>query len=248
MTQLRNGLRWGLGMLVVVGLLGIAGAARGQAGASTPVPRTVGTSETAHVIGASEFDPEFSGLTYGYVLNSKFSSGVSMVASVRLPSGAVVTRVELEACDFSTVQRVVIGMSSQSLGSTSDVFLVTELGTGNLEAPGCVSVSKATLPQVSPVVIDNENRTYRIKASAPSASARLTAVRVYYTLQVSPAPAVATFSDVPPSHDFFRFIEALARSGITAGCGGGNFCPDAPLTRGQMAVFLSLGLGLHFAP
>ena len=31
-------------------------------------------------------------------------------------------------------------------------------------------------------------------------------------------------------------------------CGGGNFCPDAPLTSGQMAVFLSLGLGLHFAP
>jgi hypothetical protein len=37
-------------------------------------------------------------------------------------------------------------------------------------------------------------------------------------------------------------------SGITAGCGGGNYCPDAPLTRGQMAVFLSKGLGLHFAP
>ena len=73
-------------------------------------------------------------------------------------------------------------------------------------------------------------------------------MRVFYRLQVSPPPAVATFSDVPTSHPFFQFIEALARSGITSGCGGGNFCPDAPLTRGQMAVFLSLGLGLHFAP
>lgn len=45
-------------------------------------------------------------------------------------------------------------------------------------------------------------------------------MRVYYTLQVSPAPAVATFSDVPTSHPFFRFIEALVASGITAGCGG----------------------------
>jgi beta-N-acetylhexosaminidase len=59
---------------------------------------------------------------------------------------------------------------------------------------------------------------------------------------------VATFSDVPTSHPFFQFVEALSRSAITSGCGGGNFCPDAPLTRGQMAVFLSLGLGLHFAP
>ena len=29
----------------------------------------------------------------------------------------------------------------------------------------------------------------------------------------------------------------LARNGVTAGCGGGNFCPAA-VTRAQMAVFL----------
>ncbi|WP_456373470.1 S-layer homology domain-containing protein [Thiolapillus sp.] len=65
--------------------------------------------------------------------------------------------------------------------------------------------------------------------------------------QVSPAPAAATFNDVPTSHQFFREIEALADSGITSGCGGGNYCPDSPLTRGQMAVFLSRALGLHWA-
>jgi hypothetical protein len=69
---------------------------------------------------------------------------------------------------------------------------------------------------------------------------------VRYKLQVSPAPASATFADVPTSHPFFQFVEALAASGITAGCGGGNFCPDAPITRGQMAVFLAAALGLHF--
>jgi hypothetical protein len=46
----------------------------------------------------------------------------------------------------------------------------------------------------------------------------LTAVRVYYTLQVSPAPAVATFTDVPTSHPFFQFVEALVGAGITAEC------------------------------
>jgi S-layer family protein len=64
------------------------------------------------------------------------------------------------------------------------------------------------------------------------------AVRIFYTLQVSPAPAVATFSDVPPSHPFFQFIEALAASGITAGCGGGNYCRNNAVTRAQMAVFI----------
>jgi hypothetical protein len=71
-------------------------------------------------------------------------------------------------------------------------------------------------------------------------------VGVRYKLQVSPAPASATFGDVPTDHPFFRFVEALAASGITAGCGGGNFCPNDPITRGQMAVFLAAALGLHF--
>jgi hypothetical protein len=66
------------------------------------------------------------------------------------------------------------------------------------------------------------------------------------TLDVSPAPAVATFNDVPVGHPFFRFIEALRASGITAGCSASPplYCPDSPLTRGQMAVFLSIALGL----
>ena len=72
------------------------------------------------------------------------------------------------------------------------------------------------------------------------------AVRIYYHLQVSPAPATATFVDVPTGYWAFRHIEALAASGITAGCGGGAFCPEEPLTRAQMAVFLAKALGLHW--
>jgi hypothetical protein len=72
------------------------------------------------------------------------------------------------------------------------------------------------------------------------------AIEVWWHRRVSDAPAVATFGDVPTSHPFFQFIEALAASGITGGCGGGNFCPDAPMTRGQMAAFLAKALGLHF--
>jgi S-layer homology domain len=65
-------------------------------------------------------------------------------------------------------------------------------------------------------------------------------------LQVSPAPATATFADVPVGDPFHRFVEALVAAGITAGCGGGNYCPNAPITRGQMAVFLAAALGLHW--
>jgi hypothetical protein len=31
---------------------------------------------------------------------------------------------------------------------------------------------------------------------------------------------------------------------VTAGCGGGNFCPTANITNGQMAVFLAKGFNI----
>jgi murein DD-endopeptidase MepM/ murein hydrolase activator NlpD len=55
----------------------------------------------------------------------------------------------------------------------------------------------------------------------------------------TPPPALGTvFGDVPTSHWAAKWIEALAAEGITGGCGSGNYCPDAVVTRAQMAVFL----------
>jgi len=70
--------------------------------------------------------------------------------------------------------------------------------------------------------------------------------RVAWVRQVSPAPASATFGDVPVGHPFFQHVEALVKSGVTGGCGNGNYCPDAPLTRAQMAAFLAKALGLQW--
>ncbi len=76
---------------------------------------------------------------------------------------------------------------------------------------------------------------------------RLRGARILDRRQVTPAPSSATFLDVPTSHPYFQFVEALAASGITAGCGTGILNrPDSPLTRGQMAVFLAKALGLHW--
>src|SRR6266700_1731230 len=51
-------------------------------------------------------------------------------------------------------------------------------------------------------------------------------------------PGQGMFNDVPASSPFCPYIEELARRGITGGCGGGNYCPSALVTRQQMAVFL----------
>jgi hypothetical protein len=53
-----------------------------------------------------------------------------------------------------------------------------------------------------------------------------------------PTGCAGIFGDVPCSSPFASWIEQLAAQGITGGCGGGNYCPDSPVTREQMAVFL----------
>src|SRR5262245_22991179 len=57
-----------------------------------------------------------------------------------------------------------------------------------------------------------------------------------------PECAAAPFLDVATDHPWCPWIQQLKADGISAGCGGGNYCPDAPLTRGQAAMLLERAL------
>ena len=54
----------------------------------------------------------------------------------------------------------------------------------------------------------------------------------------APPGCTGIFGDVPCPSPFADWIEEVAAEGITAGCGGGNYCPTSPVRRDQMAVFL----------
>jgi len=54
----------------------------------------------------------------------------------------------------------------------------------------------------------------------------------------TPPPCEGLFPDVPCTSGFAPWIEQLFRDQITAGCGGGLYCPESSVTRAQMAVFL----------
>jgi len=63
-----------------------------------------------------------------------------------------------------------------------------------------------------------------------------------------PPPCEGVFADVEcsPSPAFgVDWIEQLFHEGVTAGCGGGNYCPNDPNTRGQMAVFITRAFNLQ---
>jgi photosystem II stability/assembly factor-like uncharacterized protein len=53
-----------------------------------------------------------------------------------------------------------------------------------------------------------------------------------------PPAATGIFADVPTTYWAANWIEQLYAEGITTGCGIGNYCPEDPVTRAQMAVFL----------
>ena len=218
------------------------------------VPAYGVTALTSIALVSHAFHPVDSNFTFAYNvagnnLTLYRTGGVAtywMEAPITLPNGSQIEAVEFRFCDtnasaaFASFLNI---MDKSGAGAINQPAMVTST---NAETPGCIN---RTFTPASPIPIDNENKSYGLEVNlgtVTDASIGLSQARVYYRLNVSPDPAGATFGDVPVGHPFHRFIEALAAAGITGGCGGGNYCPNNPVTRGQMAVFLSVALGLHF--
>jgi hypothetical protein len=235
----------------------IPAATQRQAGPTT----YGGNVESKLVVPASAFLPEVSGQAYtGF--NIRYLTTPSLLvllAPLQLPSGARIVSLELNYYDAAADGTEYLSLEACALQSVScnhyptagdgpgDCAAFWFMCSGNANAPGFGFFHGTSIANDG-VTIDNSNTTYSLYVynTTYDGSTAITGVVVGYVLQVSPPPAMADFTDVPTSHPFFQYIEALYQSGITAGCGGGNFCPDGPLTRGQMAVFLAKALGLQF--
>jgi len=70
-------------------------------------------------------------------------------------------------------------------------------------------------------------------------------LKTKYGSSYVPPACEGDFADVPCSSPFAPWIEQLADENITGGCGGNNYCPTNPNTRGQMAVFIVKTFGLQ---
>lgn len=205
---------------------------------------TWGTSRlVTKTVNAWDFQPASSFITWS-LGNNAYRYGTNagyFYAGLDVPDGALIVSIELDACDESAVASVLGILRRSSSAGTDDLALVA---SGNAATPGCARFFMELPIQET---VDNDTYMYTMVANTGSTSeTSFASIRVRYQLQVSPAPAVPTFNDVPPSDPGFQYIEALVASGITAGCGGDNYCPDGTLTRRQMAVFLAKALGLNW--
>jgi len=171
------------------------------------------------------------------------------LASVQLPSGAKIIRFEYFGYDNTNtdnVAQLARVCQATNIADTEYTTLTPEIGSGEADTPGNFFVT-TTIDET----VNNRQCVYQAIVDLSGDSCRDQNMRAYkarvvWMRQISPSPVSATFNDVPTTHPFFQSIEAMASSGITGGCGGGDYCPNDPLTRGQMAAFLARALGLHW--
>jgi hypothetical protein len=232
----------------------LAGTAMAADGAKTRVPFPLATGvspkeygiadDTITVIPATAFQPQSTGFNCGYspsfALNCEPNQDVHYYAGLDLPAGAVIDNVGLNTLT-DTDYAIGLEIVKRDDGGNLTGYL-------GFSAPAHPFFATDYTGPVGIGIPDHENKAFYIdveNASNPNPQF-FGWVEVWWHRTVSQPPGTPTFNDVPVSDPAYQFIEALAASGITTGCGGGNFCPDNPLTRRQMAVFLSKALGLHY--
>ncbi len=89
------------------------------------------------------------------------------------------------------------------------------------------------------------------EASVTRAQMAVFLVRASHGVAFAPPAPTGHFGDVPPSYWAAAWIEQLAADGVTSGCSlvPAFFCPEASVTRAEMAVFLVRAIhGLGFVP
>ena len=166
-----------------------------------------------------------------------------------LPAGARILRAEALTHDASDAGSLTVIPAYCPIGppGTGCIGSFPGVSTGTAASPseGKVTSDVSSLGYV----VDKTANLYivRVAISTTTGDVKFRQVDVSYQLQVStPAPGTQTFGDVPPGSLYYKGIEALAASGITGGCGGGNFCPSQNITRGEIATLFARALGLHF--
>ncbi len=232
-------------------------AAPPTAGAQSPPPSVFGTSGVVyHYLAAEDFFPSDGSDTefynhrgYGFRANYDTENASYFRSNLQLPSGALIIGYTVLFEDTEDDPVIVVALNREwvdTLAGTKDsvpLGIVTSVGS-----PGISSLWEPvnhTVAYHDPATSVYVSYTFELYLP-PTTAVAFKGVLVHWKRQVSAPPATATFADVPVDHWAFQFVEALAASGITAGCGGGNYCPDNPITRAEMAVYLAAALGLHW--
>ena len=109
------------------------------------------------------------------------------------------------------------------------------------------SVFGSVLGTVGGVLVYNLAHQYAVAVgnTAVDGSVAISAIRIGYVLRSARRPRARLSPTSHPTIPSFSSWRPCSL-GDHGGCGGGKYRPNAPLTRGQMAVFLAKALGLSW--
>lgn len=222
-----------------------------------------GTTGQGHFVPAYEFTPISENCTLAYhswyyYVSRDSGAGTctnsAYRAQLRLPEGALVASYAMFAYDNSA-SNLSTGIQDNyaTYGTTATVASYDTLANSTVTTAGASTNYQLLLANginktIDSYIASSVHHDYALTLSLPKdENLRFRGAWIFWFRQIAPAPASATFTDVPTSHPFFNEVQQLVKSGVTLGCGGANYCPDAAVTRGQMAAFLSRSLGLHWS-
>jgi len=132
-----------------------------------------------------------------------------------------------------------------SLSATNHTFASTG-GTDsvNITADGaCIWGAKSNVPWITITTGNSAGNGVVSYSVAPNAGASARNGTITVAGQTFTVYQGMSFGDVAPDNPFYEDIGKLSARGITVGCGNGNYCPNDPVTREQMAAFIIRALG-----
>ena len=199
-----------------IGLLGVAAITLAQ---------TYGLGDQVLSLGFGAFHPPQSDVTFhngtdGYLYSS---GGAVYETAVVLPEGAVITQICVYANVTDAAQNVSASLDQSRLlagGQGPPQWGIIASATDDV--PIGYGVVCSDLSYEVHNLVGGYNVAYDIYVNANGTSG-FGGVRLTWHRQVSLPPATPSFADVQPGDFGFQQIEALVASGVTGGCGGGNF-------------------------
>ncbi|MBK7318044.1 S-layer homology domain-containing protein [Candidatus Villigracilis affinis] len=203
------------------------------------------------------FNVEVSGMAgTGTVIASVISGSVQDIAA-NLNSIASTSTDNSVTYDISTKDITAFSFTSPAaIGSISGTNISITVPSGtNVTALVATftttgaSVAVGATPQVSATTANDFTNPVIYTVTAVDASTKDYTVTV--TFSGGGGGPNPIFADVPFSHWANSYIERLYKAGITGGCGTMplTYCPDATVTRAQMAIFILRGIhGKAYSP
>lgn len=132
--------------------------------------------------------------------------------------------------------------SGPPTGETAAAIQGTDFAAG-------ATVTFGATPATNVVVLGTSTITLKSPALPAGSLSDITVTNTDGSSGILPKGWVTDFLDVPPAYQFYSFVTKLVSNAITVGCGSGDYCPTANVTRAQMAVFLlKAKYGLCFTP